>query len=309
MIDAFDIPREILPALAPSGTPIGTVSQDFCQQTGVTPGTVVVTGGFDQAMAALGSGISKPGEAVLSLGTWEALTVLLPKQPRPNELQQYGISVGNHVLPNQHYAMATNPNGGAAPWIGSLNDATGSVRSVPELLKEVDDGPSQLTVVPDLFGTYTPWMTQNSSAIIAGIRPTTKAGDFLKGFLESVAFDHRESILRLEAAGVTVGEVRVTGGGSQSRRLLQIKADALGRPITPVKEAEVGCIAAAALAGEAVGAFGSAVELIASIAVVREPLFPREDLSNEYAEAFNRYKRLRTSFQLEAPNQLQHSEG
>lgn len=63
---------------------------------------------------------------------------------------------------------------------------------------------------------------------------------------------------------------------------MQVKADALGRPITPVKEAEAGCIAAAVLAGEAVGAFGSAVEVIASIAVVREPLFPREDLSNEY---------------------------
>ncbi|MGH7121894.1 MAG: FGGY-family carbohydrate kinase, partial [Acetobacteraceae bacterium] len=57
----------------------------------------------------------------------------------------------------------------------------------------------------------------------------------------------------LDAAGAGPTTLRATGGGAQSPRWLQIKADILGRTIEHTLVEDAPCLGAAMLAGQALG--------------------------------------------------------
>ena len=59
----------MLPQVYESSQVVGNITEDIAKQTGLSTNTIVVAGAGDQAAAAVGNGVIKPGCTSISLGT------------------------------------------------------------------------------------------------------------------------------------------------------------------------------------------------------------------------------------------------
>ena len=69
VLDALEIPPDLLPEIRPSTEPAGNVTREAAAATGLRAGTPVATGAGDQECAALGCGVLAPGPVLITLGT------------------------------------------------------------------------------------------------------------------------------------------------------------------------------------------------------------------------------------------------
>lgn len=268
VLDAAGLDPALMPRLAPSGTVIGEVPARIAADLGIEAGASVVAGGFDQPMAALGSGVLDPGEAGVGTGTWEALIAVTSAPVLTSRMLEAGYPFGCYVLPRRYFCLASNAGGGSLlRWFKDTFGADDIRRArrtnsdaFDVILAGLPDDPTGMIALPHFQGSYTPWMDPGATGAILGLSLATTRGEFVKALLEGTAFELRANIERIEAAGVAVGSLRATGGGARSPHWLQIKADITGKPITTINVDEAGCFAAACLAGVGAGLFASADE-------------------------------------------------
>lgn len=304
----------MFPRSVPSGTIVGEIPPGLAGDLGLEPCVRVVTGGFDQPMAALGAGLVRPGQAVVGTGTWEALTILTAEPAIAPDLAKGGYATGCYPIGDLYYCLASNPGGGSV--VRWFRDTFGSaeaevarrtgLETFDLLMREIPDGPTGLLVLPHFEGSYTPWMDPASTGAILGLRLSTTRGEMLKGLLEGITFELLENITRLEECGIEIGPLRATGGGSRSPAWLQLKADITGRPVLPVAVSDAGCLAAACVAGAGIGTFHSAQEPLTSLARTTGVYEPRPSLHDLYRETYARYRQLYGTLRPLAPPARHH---
>src|SRR5574341_2028384 len=73
MLDYLGVRRDQLPAIVPSGTPVGKLRPDVAAELGLSPETIACTGALDQACGAIGVGNIAPG--IFSENTGAALAI------------------------------------------------------------------------------------------------------------------------------------------------------------------------------------------------------------------------------------------
>jgi len=293
ILEAVGLAPSLLPECQASGTNIGNISQPVLEALGLGGPIAVVTGGMDQAMAAMGAGATDSGQAVLDLGTWEALTIVVPRPLMTPALREAGIAFGCHVMPGTFTAMATNPNGGAVTrWVGEnlgADSASGQNYDVEAALSSQPKGPSSITALPHLNGAYTPWMEPHAAGVLFGIGPTTTREDLLQALLEGNSYELRASAELLTRAGVEISQIIVAGGGAKSDRLVQMKATVLGREIVQVSTSEAGTLAAACTAGAGTGIFENAASAARDLTTQVNTFSPDAALSDQYQAGYHNY--------------------
>jgi sugar (pentulose or hexulose) kinase len=91
--------------------------------------------------------------------------------------------------------------------------------------------------------------------------------------LEGVAFALREAMESLEATGISITELHLSGGGAANRSWRQLLADVLGRRLFAASSTAGAARGAALLAGLAAGTYGSTDKIAA--------LAPNDELVGE----------------------------
>lgn len=230
-----------MPPLVKPGTPVGVLAGAPAAATGLLSGIPLVAGGSDQACALWGSGVAGPGEALLSLGT--AAAVLAPVRGWPREHRS--PIVLPHVVDDQWVAEGFVGAFGAAldriaPALG-LGTASGLVGAAATR-PPVERSPLFLLdrwlatpTVPGLALAREPGDPEPDPAGLAAL------------VVESLGF---ELVLALELVEsvVRVDRLRVAGGGTRSRPLVQGLVDVLERPVIDPGEPEAALWGAARLA-------------------------------------------------------------
>jgi xylulokinase len=159
------------------------------------------------------------------------------------------------------------------------------------LLEQVEDKPSDLTVLPYFTPSGTPYFDTETAGAVLGLRLSTTRGEFIRALLEGVAFEMRLNLDILERTGCEVRELRAIGGGAKSETWTQLKADVIGKPITVLDVTEAGCLGAAMLAAAA-----DTGEPVAELAArwsrpvgVKQP---RNEFVQHYSTKFDEYRRV-----------------
>jgi xylulokinase len=291
LLERAGLASTLLPDVKPAGRPIGEVPRDVARRLGLPAAIVLVAGGMDQALAAVGSGSVDPGQAVVGTGTWEAMTVPIVSPPSNGEwFRVSGISIGPFVGGPGLMAMATQIGGGAL--LSWFQRVIAPDRSVGSLLRSAPDRPTGLLVQPHAEGSLSPRMDPTSTMAIAGMGPATDRGELLRAVLEGICFELRENLSRIESSGTRVEALRATGGGAQSAAWVQLKADVLGRPVATVHVAHTSAFGAALLAGSAVGLYGPVRAAARELVRITRVFEPRPAFSRAYDEIFERYREL-----------------
>ncbi len=299
-LDYVGMPVDKLPGLAQAGTVVGTVSKPMAQELGLSTDVKVVIGAHDQCVNAVGGGTIHPGMAAYGLGTYICIAPVYETIPPAEMMIKSRLNVEHHALAGLYISFYYNLTGGALlKWFrdtfAPLERAAAQTRGLDvydQLLAEMPAEPTDLMVLPHFAPTGPPYFDEHPYGLIAGLSLETTRGQFIKGLLEGVTYYFRAGLEHMAAAGITIQECRVTGGGARSNAWLQIKADILGRPLTRPKITEAGALGAAILAGVGGGVYQSAEQAVSSLVQIDRVFEPDARRHRLYDERFAQYGKL-----------------
>jgi len=289
------IERERLAPLAPlQGGVVGSLRPDLAAELGLDQEVLLVSGGHDQACAALGSGIIQPGLAMDSTGTAEVVEVALETPALVDELRKASISVYRHVVPGLYLAMTLNHSGGLllrwfrdtlCRWEVEQAGRTGQ-DSYDLILAEAPAGPTELLVLPHFAGSGTPWFDTTSKGAVLGLTFASTRATIAKAILESLTFELRINLDLLQEAGIAIEELHAVGGGARSPLWLQLKADICNTPLRVPRVTEAACLGAALLAGTAAGVYDDLAAAVAETVSLQKRIEPEAAMVGAYNERF-----------------------
>ncbi len=236
MLAATRLPLAAMPRLVEGSEPSGRLREAAAAALGLSPGVVVAGGAGDNAAGAVGAGVIRPGDALLSLGT-SGVYFVAGDQFAPNPAR--AIHAFCHCLPGTWHQMAVSLS--AASCLTWLTGVTGAP-SEAALLQEIEaqDHDSGVLFLPYLSGERTPHDDPHARGVFFGLGHETTRADLGRAVLEGVAFAFADGQEALLAAGTAIERVTVIGGGARSRLWGRILASALGRPLDYRAGAELG---------------------------------------------------------------------
>ncbi|MBX7259540.1 MAG: hypothetical protein K1Y02_24480 [Candidatus Hydrogenedentes bacterium] len=299
VLDAAEIDAARLPRLAPSGSVVGEIPSRIANELGLPAGVLVVAGGHDQPCAALGAGAVEPGRAMYATGTVECICPMLPSAAFTRELFDANLCTYDFTLPGTYTTVAYSLTGGnllqwfREQWSGVESvEAQRTGQNVYDLLLEqMPPDPGAVMALPYFTPSGTPYFDTETPGALFGLRLQTTRGEVLRALLEGVAFEMRLNVDILAQAGVSVSDFRAVGGGSRNRRLTQLKADVLHRPVTTVAVTEAGCLGVAILAHAAVSGI-PARDIADAWVRTGDTVEPDTTRATRYDELFPKYRQL-----------------
>ena len=127
--------------------------------------------------------------------------------------------------------------------------------------------------VPAFTGLSAPFWDQYARGTIVGVTRGANRNHIIRASLESMAYQIRDVIGRMEAAsGIALSELKVDGGAAMNNFVLQFQADQLGVKVLRPKVIDTTARGAACLAGLAVGFWKDKADLRNAFALDREYL-------------------------------------
>ncbi len=271
----------LLPRLVAPDQPIGRLTDAAARELGLRAGIPLAPGGGDNMCAAIGAGATRPGVAVLSLGT--SATV-------------FAYSARPLLDPAGLIAPFCDSSGGWLPLLCVMN-ATGVLHEVARAFpghdldaltcaaEGVAPGSDGLLFLPYLQGERVPDLPQASGTLL-GIRPgSLEPGRLFRAALEGVSLNLAWGVARLRALGLTLDSVRLVGGGARNPLWARILADVLALRVQRLAEAESAALGAALQAAWVTR--GGSLDALARefVAFEGEPLVPEPRASAVYREA------------------------
>ncbi len=279
---------------------VGTVPARLAAELGLPEGVRIINGAHDQCASAVGCGVLEEGQAACGMGTYTCVTPVFRKRPPAASMIRRGLNTEHHAAPGRYVCFIFNQGGAWVRWFrGAFAQAEWqAARETGEdlysrLFAEMPEGPSSVQFVPHLTPSKViKAFSPPAQGVLAGVEPGTPRGEILKGIIEGVTLDLRRRLESVDTAGIRVGELRASGGGSRSDLWLQLCADLLERPVLHTQVAEAGVLGAAIIAGVGYGVFPS-LEAGASQMVGAERLFePRRSARTEYAARYQKFLEL-----------------
>ena len=149
-----------------------------------------------------------------------------------------------------------------------LRDQLGLIKNAAEsekFARKVEDT-AGVYLVPAFTGLGAPYWDPTARGLLVGITRATNRYHVVRATLESMAYQTAEMIALMQSVtGEKIPELRVDGGASANRFLLEYQADLLGIPVVRPSCIESTAFGAAALAGIGIGLYKSEKEVAALI--------------------------------------------
>ncbi len=233
-----------LPRLLETGEAAGAVCPAAAQQLGIPEGVLVAPGGGDNMMSAIGSGATRAGTVVMSLGTSGTVFTRCDEPViDPEGLIAPFCSSDGAWLPLLCVMNCTNVTEEVRN--GYFPDDPDALEKLTDLAAAVEPGCGGVSFVPFLHGERVPNLP-DATGTISGLRPGSFApGVIFRAALEGITANLASGVDRLKGLGVTVDGLRLVGGGSRNPLWRQMIADALQVPVTLPEEPESGALGGA----------------------------------------------------------------
>ena len=249
LLDAFDVPREALPEVVPSGHRFpGRISAG-----GHELGFSAVLG--DSHAALFGHGVRRPGTVKATYGTGSSLMALLDTVPGTRG----GLCL---TLAWQLAGQAPQPalegniraSGETIAWVARLFGITAQdVASLAD--RASSDG---VHLVPGFSGLGAPWWDPATTALIDGLTLGSGREQLCRAAVEAVALQVTDLVDAVRAAGAAPTVLRADGGASVNDTLMQLQADLADVQVQRAAASDVSAIGAAHLAGLVEGVWDEA---------------------------------------------------
>ena len=236
LLEATGLSEAHMPKLYEGCEITGYLKADLAQRWGMNE-VPVVAGAGDNAAGAVGVGITKPGQAMLSLGTSGVYFAVSDGYLANAESAVHSFC---HALPGTWHLMSVHLSAASClDWVSRLTQQ----ESVPAMLQKLEaagDSGSEVIFLPYLSGERTPHNAPEAKGVFFGMTHETKDTDLIRAVLEGVGFAFADGFDALDSTGLKTDEVTLIGGGARSPLWRQMLANILNRPLTFREGGDVG---------------------------------------------------------------------
>jgi xylulokinase len=218
--------EKYLPKLVTSDKPGGKVSKAAAELYGINEGVLVSTGGGDNMMSAIGTGIVRDGYLTMSLGTSGTL---------------FGYSKKPVIDPTGNLAAFCSSTGGWLPLLCTMNCTVASeefrtllgfeVKQFDEIAGKAPVGACGITVLPFFNGERTPNLPNGRASVNGMTVGNFNMENLTRATLEAAIFGMRIGMDGFKELGFKPKEIRLTGGGSKSKLWQAIAANVMNLPV------------------------------------------------------------------------------
>jgi glycerol kinase len=290
LLGLLDIPRSMM------ATPVrssGVIAEAETRHFGAVVPIAGIAG--DQQAALFGQTCFAAGEAKNTYGTGCFLLVNTGDRAAGASgglLATVAWDIGDGV----RYALEGSAfiTGAAVQW---LRDGLGIITTAAETeaLAASLPGNDNVYLVPAFTGLGAPHWDMYARGLLIGIERATTRAHVARATLESIAYQTRDLIEAMRSGGQAIDVLRVDGGGTVNRFLMQFQADVAGIPVEVAAIPETTALGAAFLAGLATGVWRSADDLRGqrSVAARYEPRTSVDERDNLYARWLRAVERAR----------------
>jgi glycerol kinase len=259
----FGVPPGALPEVRPSCGRVGTVAGELAALAPNLAGTPIAGVAGDQQAALFGQACVTPGLAKATYGTGTFVLVHAgsrPPEPADGLLTTVAWDLGEHAGRHEPVAYALEgsdlASGAAIEWLRDGLGILGAAGELEALAASADDS-CGLVVVPAFAGLGSPRWDPRARGTVVGITRGAGRAQLARALVEALAFSVRDIVDAMgDAADAPCAELRVDGGVSAMRLLLQLQADQLRVPVVRPRCIETTALGAAMLAGLAEGVWG-----------------------------------------------------
>jgi glycerol kinase len=275
LLKLLGVPRAMLPEVRPSSAVYGET------EPSLFGGAIPIAGiAGDQQAATFGQTCFSPGMAKNTYGTGCFMLMNTGAKPVASHkglLTTVAWQIGNELT----YALegAVFVAGAAVQW---LRDGLGVIASAAEtesLARSVTDN-GGVYFVPAFVGLGAPYWDSDARGLLIGLTRGTTRAHLARAALEAMAYQTRDVLSAMQQdSGTPLAALRVDGGATANRWLLEFQANVLGVPVHRPVVQETTALGAAYLAGLAVGYWSNLADLEANWArdVEVQPQMPAAD--------------------------------
>lgn len=232
LLDMLTIPRSMMPEAKPCDAVYGEVADEVKQALGLQ-GEIKIAGVLGDSHGALsgqmcfGEGF---GKATYGTGSSVMVNIGEAYAPAPDGLV---TSVGFSALGKTFYAFEGNIHctGATLLWLRDQLQLIEGPHEVEEIATSIPDN-GGVYFVPAFSGLGAPWWNGSAKAAISGMTLATTKAHVVRAALESIAYQVTDLVRTMtEKAGITLKEIRVDGGPTKNKFLMQMQSDLLQAPV------------------------------------------------------------------------------
>ncbi len=263
LTELFHVAPQSLPDLYPSSGRVGVTAEPI----GALRRGVPISGiAGDQAASLFGHACFAPGMTKNTYGTGSFVLMNVGDHcPPPVDGLLTSVAWVLDRPATVAYALegAIFSTGAAISWLRDL----GLIDDAAEVGPLAESVPSAggAYLVPGFTGLGSPWWDPYGRGTLVGVTRGIGRGHLARAVVEAMAYQTRDVIDTMSAAGDrVVTELRVDGGASVMDLLLQLQADQLGVSVARSSVADTTALGAAYLAGLAEGVWGALDDVAAN---------------------------------------------
>ncbi len=244
LLAKLGIAEEKLPPIYDKGTVLGEVVADVAADLGLASDTKIVLGSFDHPSGAMGAGVLREGELLVSCGTsWVEFF--------PVKSREFAISTGGLV---DRYMI----NGAPYCVMKSLTSVTEKINGLREHFfgkishKEFD---GYIAEAPLGCNGLRFDFTDADYAKAEG----HSNSDIARAIMESAAMLLKDNLAELKECGLYAERITLIGGITNSKICTDVIGEVLELPLSVVNGQDAGAVGSALLAGVGIGIYESEI--------------------------------------------------
>ncbi len=261
LLQATDLPREILPDIVPSSEVIGELCAGAADALGLPRTVKVVAGGVDNSCMALGARNTAEGRVYNALGSSSWIAVSSGKPLLEERVRPYVFA---HVVPGLYTSAVSIFSAGTSyRWVRdelcrdlaaeAERQGVDPYEAMTALAAGSPVAARRLLFNPSLAGGTALEGGARVRGAYLGLDLGHTRADLIRAAMEGIAMGLRLALDELRRLTTLSGEMVMVGGGSRSRLWRQICADVYGMPVVKTS-VDQGAAALGAAALAAVGA-------------------------------------------------------
>jgi glycerol kinase len=249
LLKIFSVPRSILPEVKPSSKIYGVTGN-------IIPESHLPIAGIagDQQAALFGQMCTQPGMVKNTYGTGCFMLMNTGTKAiasKNNLLTTIAWKIDDKI----EYALEGSVfiAGAVVQWLRDGLKIIRSSNEVEELSKHATDS-GGVYLVPAFAGLGAPHWNQHARGALFGLTRGSNSAHIARAALDSIAYQTYDVLKAMEAdAGINIKELRVDGGATVNKGLMQFQSDILHCKVVRPRITETTALGAAYLAGLAVG--------------------------------------------------------
>lgn len=225
MLKACGLTIAQMPTLFEGSEITGYLDTELANRWGMQSHVPIVAGGGDNAAGAVGLGLTKLGQGMLSLGTSGVYFVVSDQYSANPEMAVHSFC---HALPNKWHLMSVILSAASClQWFADMIVE----QDLNSLMAQLDGHQIESNspyFLPYLSGERTPHNNPNAQGAFFGLSHSSTKLSMLHAVLEGVSFAFADGVDALHASSTKASEITLIGGGTKSNYWRQMLADVLG---------------------------------------------------------------------------------